>query len=692
MQAILHEMTTAADAELIGLLAALIRQLRPARARDGRAAINGVQALCYLLELHPEYRQALRRALLHLISSCRQVPLYTETGILSNETFFATLRRRIGERLLPPVPDPQSLKDRFGEIFSAPDDHEWLAAVPREHWYELGRALHFDEERDRDSIARTRLQMLEAIQILSCRLAAIGLEPEIVRNCPEVQRFESPFVHQNIETLAYIERYRAAMIDATLPKDDDAQILVLLDQCEAQIAKVRRSAARQGVSVSLTYLLIRIRQHIERIKLLLDLIDPDGDREAHAERLLTVMIELVRAENRKHRIRDVFSENTELLALQVTDHASRTGEHYIAESRREWVAMFKSAAGAGFIVGFMSLFKLLTGKAHLPLLLEALAFGLNYALGFMLIHMLHFTIATKQPAMTAAKIAASIHQQSAQGGRRQLDLDELALLIVKVIRTQFIAILGNVLIVMPFALGIALAWKTLLGVPVVDAAKAQRLLHDLSPIASLALFHAGIAGVCLFLAGLISGYYDNKSIYNKIPDRVAALPWLNRLIGERRTRRLAGYIEHNLGALAGNFYFGMMLGTIGTIGVLVGLPVDIRHITFSSAYLSYAAVSFDFQLDPGVVLISLAGIALIGLTNLAVSFGLALWVALRSRKLNFRATRPLLGKLVRHFLTRPGDFLLPPRAEAPLPEPVAPAEAPPDNLETVRDWIRRRRR
>ena len=39
---------------------------------------------------------------------------------------------------------------------------------------------------------------------------------------------------------------------------------------------------------------------------------------------------------------------------------------------------------------------------------EALPVSLNYGLGFVLIHLLHFTVATKQPAMTANAIAASM--------------------------------------------------------------------------------------------------------------------------------------------------------------------------------------------------------------------------------------------------------------------------------------------
>jgi site-specific recombinase len=42
---------------------------------------------------------------------------------------------------------------------------------------------------------------------------------------------------------------------------------------------------------------------------------------------------------------------------------------------------------------------------------------MNYAIGFIIVQLLHFTIATKQPAMTAARIAAALHQQEKSGSR-----------------------------------------------------------------------------------------------------------------------------------------------------------------------------------------------------------------------------------------------------------------------------------
>jgi site-specific recombinase len=110
----------------------------------------------------------------------------------------------------------------------------------------------------------------------------------------------------------------------------------------------------------------------------------------------------------------------------------------------------------------------------------------------------------------------------------------------------------------------------------------------------------------------------------------------------------------------GNLLFGVMLGSMGTVGFLFGLPIDIRHIAFSSANLGYALVAMDFSLPGRIWIESLAGLLLIGLTNLAVSFSLALWVALKSRGVEFQHSRRLLGIVAGRFLKHPHHFFLPP--------------------------------
>jgi site-specific recombinase len=310
--------------------------------------------------------------------------------------------------------------------------------------------------------------------------------------------------------------------------------------------------------------------------------------------------------------------------------------------------------------------KIFTGKLDLAPAGYALLYSLIYGLGFVVIYMLHLTVATKQPAMTAQTIAGYLGSAS-QG--RAAELDRVVDLVAAVTRSQLAAILGNVLLALPTALAIAFALNSAAGGAIIDMGKAAHLLDDLDPL-GWAIPHAAIAGAFLFLSGLISGYFDNKASYARIAARVARLRWLRAVFGPARAEAVGAYLENHLGGLMGNFLFGCMLGSTGTIGQILGLPLDIRHIAFASANLAYAWQAFDYALPLTTLLWAALGVALIGLTNLAVSFALALWMALRARGVEFTQTRELLQRLWLLLKTRPGLFLLPAStAEAPAETP-----------------------
>ena len=103
------------------------------------------------------------------------------------------------------------------------------------------------------------------------------------------------------------------------------------------------------------------------------------------------------------------------------------------------------------------------------------------------------------------------------------------------------------------------------------------------------MLHAAIAGVYLFLSGLIAGYYDNKAIYRRIPERLAAHPLLNKLLGKHRAWQLGHYVEHNLGALAGNFYFGLFL-----IAFMYTMPTGV------AGFIRLAAARWRRRRSPGL--------------------------------------------------------------------------------------------
>ena len=652
-------------------LSELVALIRPPKPDQGAVATARLRTLIQLLNGNPVHAAALRHYLLHVLSQRRHTTLYTDTGILSSDGFFSELFRRMSFRVLPPAIDSLYLSDCLDRILRVDTDYQWLRRIESADWLMLFDVIARSDAASTDTAIRSavvdrrlaHVELLEAIQTLSYRISAMGLEPSLVRIHPDLEKFESPFLVQNAEVHRYLANVLRQSDDVLTPTDDAAHLLVMLEQCDNIIARIRKNALHRGTSVALTYLLVRLTQSVERLRRLLMLVDltPVESKLAwtpeRRQLALDLALDLAQGHNRKYAIRELFSANINLLARNVTENASHTGEHYIADDREAYGTMLRSSAGAGFIIAFMALLKLLVSYLRSAPLVEAFLFSLNYSLGFMLIHLLHFTVATKQPAMTAARIATDLHAND----NRTIGIDSLADLIVKVLRTQFIAVVGNLMTVFPTALAISTVWVALNGHHLVSPDKAQHMLHDINPFTSLALFHAAIAGVCLFLAGMISGYFDNRAVYTRMAQRILQLQSWQRLFGPARHARVAAYLEENLGGLMGNLFFGLLLGSIGTFGQLIGLPVDIRHITFSAANLAIAWVGLDFQVSAQVMLTSLFGILCIGTANLLVSFGLALFVALRSRQVQFSRGGALVKALLSRLVQRPLDFFIPPK-------------------------------
>mgnify|MGYP003608023164 CR=1 FL=1 len=657
---LLDDMASSLDQPNPELLVLLIDRLRPASSRDLEDIHYRITRLIDTLRASPARRRVLHDYVLSLLSRYHQVGLYADSGILGNEAFFTAIKQRIGWRILPPLRQATQLRDLFDLCFHHSTDARWVANITEEDWQTLFWLLR-DLDGSGQLINETRSRILSAIMIVSYRITSIGIEPELIRAHPAINEFKSPFLVQNREVIDYVEDFKRRLYADTaqlieLPIPDERQALVILDQCRDILSKIKKNTRKQGVSLSLSNLLIRLEQCLNRIELLFELLSHDAaqSRQALAELLRL----LARAQREQSSVRALISINTELMAQQVTENASRTGDHYVTTDRTGYWSMYRSAAGAGAIIALMATLKILSGRLVLAPFTRAFISSMNYSLGFMLIHMLHFTVATKQPAMTAATLAAAVQRNT---GNRQAQIAELAAVTMNIMRTQFIAILGNISIAMPIAFLITWLISTQTGAPLMTPYKAEALLHDINPFISLAIPHAAIAGVWLFVSGLIAGYYDNLAVYHQVGARLKQHARLQRWLGQPRLDRMAGYVERNLGALAGNFWFGIMLGSTATFGYILGLPLDIRHIAFASANFSQGLYNLDEVPELGLVLVSFLGVLLIGMTNLMVSFGLALFVALRARRVQYSQWRPLLKLLFGHFLTRPADFFWPPK-------------------------------
>ncbi len=623
------------------------------RAGSPERAPERLDALIQSLRDDSARARTLAEAILGRFSELEIYPALVRLGILSREGPFRELSTRLYDRLIPPPVDREDSSDLLASLLSR-HDKPWLEALPLHGWLRLGRVLL--SALDADIRQRVRLHLQEeclyALEMLAIWVAAEELDPELMRIDERLTRIDSPFIALQREVRVFVElRSTPEAADPERQKAAIGHLWVMLDQCQEQVARFRRRGAGSlGSSVNASHLIERLEDTLRRIETLIVLTQPGhGGRMARAS--LRLWRELLRATVEKGSIRAVWKKSTRMVSRSITQNKSDHGERYISRDMRSYLGLLATAGGAGVIIAVMALIKITIESWGLSPLPQAVLVSLNYGLGFVLIHLLHFTIATKQPAMTAASFAAKVERN-----RRGRSVSrKLAVLLRDVNRSQWGAVWGNVCAALATAFLITAAAVALSGRPPLDTDQVAHQLRAISPVQSLALFYAAIAGVWLFCSGILAGFFDNRADHIRLARRLERHPALSRLSAGRRAR-LAHYLHENYGALAGNFLFGVLLGMTGYMGYLLGLPLDIRHVAFSSANLGYASFS-DFA-GWGHFLVGLLFVMLIGFVNLWVSFALALLVALRSRACRVEP-RVLLAGVREEFRREPLRFFIP---------------------------------
>jgi site-specific recombinase len=220
-------------------------------------------------------------------------------------------------------------------------------------------------------------------------------------------------------------------------------------------------------------------------------------------------------------------------------------------------------------------------------------------------------------------------------------------------------------VVFPFSLLWIFFIHIIFGDHFLNEATAQQLLNSVHPVFTLSVLYAAFAGFYLFLAGLISGFGDNKVIVSHIGLRLMHHPWLSKHISHARLTRIVAYTEQNLGPIIGNIAVGFMLGMTAFFGHITGLPLDIRHVTFSTGNLALGLFGAGFHVTAMQVFGMLSGIFLIGLVNFLVSFSFALQVAIRSRGLRLKNYPDLAKSVLKYFWKHPKAFFWPSKEEKP---------------------------
>ncbi|MBK7395916.1 MAG: hypothetical protein IPJ34_06310 [Myxococcales bacterium] len=583
------------DEERVLWLTDLVEWLRPARGERFAPRLRFLEAR---LRQQPASRAAVARTFERLVSRIEVERLLAYGGIPLDFHFFGAVREWL---LLHTLPTACKTSDGASvlRIALAEGDLQWVGAP--------GLIAFFRGFVDAPLAESLSRALRGALTDLAHQLVAQAHAPN-VRRLAAGDR--SPF-HGLYEAVA--------TFDAA--PTDDAGYLALrgrVRQCSLLLGAHGAELVERGASLNTTFQLRRMGEQLRRLDVLTT-VRHDPSDEALAEALAAIAKDVVRGTNGRR----LFTRSADLLAQNIVDSAAEVGRSYLDEERSSFRAAALAGAGGGAIMAGATIAKYALAALHLPALYEGVVFAVNYGAAFCAAYLLHFTIATKLPAHTAAVLARSV--QGGAGHRARLR--DFVTVFRSTVRLQIAGLFGNVVVAGPLALVADRGFRALAGRHLVSAHTAEHVLTSTSLLGPSFLF-AGLTGVFLWVSSLVGAYGDNWTRAAALADRLATNRRVLRRIEPTRARAWADAVVGRVGGLAGNATLGLLLGLVPAAFVIAHVPVEIRHVTVSTSAVALA-------LSQGVgtraeVVLALSGLVVIGVVNVVVSFVLALFLALRA--------------------------------------------------------------
>ncbi len=601
-----------------------------------------------VLDKNHEWKRSVAQTLRSIIRETSALDLFTETGLPRQFGMVQEIGERLARKILPP-PGSAELGVLFDRLFPQPHDDVWLEKLDETALRRFRELLEFEVELDGKVWTVLVDELEDALFHLAAQLRISGCSAAIR---PRIK-------HRRIRELPFFKLMDALQaVVAARENGDQVSLLAelnhlggLIETCHQALEEVLAHLETRGVSTDVVYQLAFLEAALDRFAILLEL---NFNRELPLTRLGGFVARLVRENRARESVLELLQQNFRLLTRKIVERNAETGGHYIARTPGEYGQMLRSAAGGGVIMAFTTWFKLIILGWHLPGLLQGLAASFNYATGFVAIQLTGSTLATKQPANTAPALADRMHQVREPKAQEEL-VDE----IVYLIRSQFASIVGNLALIVPVTvvLHFLILWVT--GAPMMPLEKATKTIHSLS-ILGPSSFYAGFTGILLWASSLVAAWADNWFVCHRIGEALMTDRRLVRTLGTSRALRFGRFWSKNIAGLAGNISFGVMLGLLPELAAFAGLPLDIRHVTLSSSMLTAAIAGIGpSALTTLSFWLALLGIATIGFMNVAVSFSLALFVAIRARGIESPERHAIYQSLLHRLRRQPLSFALP---------------------------------
>ena len=646
-------------------LMALLRWVRGSRDSVPRAVAR-VTLLLDALQQRPQARAKLQAWWQVLLGTVDATSLLADYGFAARSAFASELAERLRLKCLPGTPETTDAASLFSLVLCDAFDAQWLNALDEVTLARLAELLQGNcneatggvcawvpqaEHRQNRQISPWQATLLEALTFCTSQIRATGFSPELRLRMSTPARETAPFHALDSDAIALQAAFLADPHTHSPARQAAlAHYLSRLEACRQAAASVYTHLDANGISVNLVFQLRQLRTRVLRVRALLDCLMSEQPQR-HTAQLLAHLV-LIGQERRS--VRALITANSSMLAAKVAERSSETGEHYITRTRLEYFQMLRDAAGGGAVMSLTTLLKFLVMSLGLSAFWGGFFSGLNYAASFVLVQMLHWTVATKQPAMTAPAMAAKLKELGAPGAVEGF-VDEVAHLV----RSQVAAIVGNLALVVPGVLVISGALWLAFGAPMIDAKEAAYVLHSLDLRGPTALF-AAFTGVLLFASSIIAGWAENWFVLHRLDSAMRFNPRFTGLLGHARADRWASFMRRNISGLASNISLGFMLGLVPAFAAFFGLGLEVRHVTLSTGQIAAAIASLGLGIfQQNALWWALASIVFIGVLNLGVSFYMAFRLALRAHNVSgidrYRIRLSIKTRLRRHL----GSFFWP---------------------------------
>lgn len=626
--------------------AALIRIARWVRLTAGGPGDRSLHALVSYLETNPEVRSRFQVSAAVLLSELNSLSLFAEAGIPSDHSFPSEIAQRLAARLLPSARELSDTSKLLVTLYSSKRDAQQFLTIPPELFARI--AAVFAAPDDAMVWRRQQRDLYEAMRLLAARISGIGVQPEVRDRSTTTAVSDSPFYQLSGATEEMLRHAGTEHVQRAY-----ADWTTVVRRCRCEMTEVHRHMESAGVSVELIFDLKKVEACLLRMEAIARVLvaTDHADEIAAVQSLLGQVIE-GRLSDRS--LRSLLRENLNLIARKMVERTGHSGEHYIAHSRAEYWHMWRAALGGGLFTVITAAIKTRIVDAGLPMFVEGFLSGTNYAVSFVILQMLGLVLATKQPAATAATFAGIIRNN--QGDRRS---SKLSAFVSHITSTQLAAAVGNVVAVTIGAVIFERLWRFTFSDSYLSEHSAEHIYETLHLFGSGTAFFAIVTGIILWMAALAGGWLENLAVYYRFSDAVAQHPMGSR-IGDSTMHKIARVLNRNLGGWSTSIVLGYLLGFTPVLGHFFGIPLDVRHVTLSTGTLALAAARFGFiSLGRTWFYHAVAGIAVIFVLNLCVSFSISAFVALRAYNVQPAEQWRILRFIVKDALRAPLPFIFP---------------------------------